>query len=258
MFKEEERHMSSSSGTVAKNLTPKQQLGQWLIPRLPFSKHVLGHIRTELNSILVRILNFLHPSYRRVRSQLKNKKGIKANLGCGPFGQDGWVNLDLFPLRNVTLRTDCRRTLPFSDASCKGIHVEHFFEHMSQDDESIIFLEECRRCLEVGGTLRIVVPDAELFVRAYLEEGWSGFQRLAAVGDKPEDNFPTKMDALNHVFVQGYEHFGGYDFDSLCYALERAGFREVIRRSFQEGAFPDGCIDRDQHRRYSLYIEAIK
>ena len=124
MFKEEAAYVIQQRNR-SKNLTPKQQLGQWLIPRLPFSKHVLGHIRTELNSILVRILNFLHPSYRRVRSQLKNKKGIKANLGCGPFGQDGW-SIGLFPLRNVTLRTDCRRTLHFQTRRAKDTRRAFF------------------------------------------------------------------------------------------------------------------------------------
>jgi predicted SAM-dependent methyltransferase len=258
MLQTEVRRPSSSEATAATKLTLKQRLGNWLIPRLPFSKHVFGHIRTELDSILVRTLNALHPRYRRERSELRTKKAIKANLGCGPFGQDGWVNLDLFPLRNVTLRTDCRRSLPLSDASCKGIHVEHFFEHMSHDDESRVFLGECRRCLQVDGILRIIVPDAEVFVRAYLDDGWSSFQRLAAVDDQPENNFPTKMEALNHVFVQGYEHFGGYDFLTLSHVLKLSGFREVHRRSFRQGAFPDGCIDRDQHRPYSLYVEATK
>ena len=102
------------------------------------------------------------------------------------------------------------------------------------------------------------MPDAELFVRAYSQDGWDAFRCIAAVGDDPEENVPTKMETLNHIFVQGYEHFGGYDFTTPARALRDVGFREVHRRSFREGMFPEGCVDRDQHRPYSLYVEAIK
>lgn len=70
------------------------------------------------------------------------------------------------------------------------------------------------------------------------------------------DCFETKMQALNHVMVQQHEHFGGYDFETLAIALKRAGFKEVAQRAFREGRFPGGFIDRDQHRPYSLYVEA--
>jgi predicted SAM-dependent methyltransferase len=183
---------------------------------------------------------------------------VKANLGCGPFGQEGFVNLDLFAAPGVTLRADCRRKLPFSDASCKGLHVEHYFEHLSPEDERTIFLSECLRCLEEGGILRIIVPDGELFLRAYFEEGWSGFQRIAAAGDTPANHFATKMEAVNHVFLQGYEHYGAYDYQTLSHVLRAAGYGEVRLCSFRSGSFPGGCIDREQHRPYSLYVEAVK
>ena len=66
------------------------------------------------------------------------------------------------------------------------------------------------------------------------------------------------MDALSHIMVQGYEHFGGYDFDTLALALRRAGFHDIARITLRTGRFPDGCIDREQHSPYSLYVEAVK
>jgi predicted SAM-dependent methyltransferase len=236
----------------------KQSLGAWLIPRLPVNRHVFRHLRVELNGIWVRLLCLSHPQYRKVVSALRKRRGIKANIGCGPFGQPGWVNLDMFRHEHVTLRTDCRYRLPFADASCRGIHVEHFFEHLNHEDERRAFLAECQRCLERAGVLRIVVPDAALFVAAYLSPGWDKFREIAAVGDDPELQFPTKMAALNHVFLQDFEHYGGYDDESLSAVLRQHGFREIHRRSFRTGCFPDGCIDREQHKPYSLYVEAVK
>jgi predicted SAM-dependent methyltransferase len=206
----------------------------------------------------VRALLAFHPKYRKAAAALRAQRGIKANIGSGPFGQAGWINLDMFRHANVTLQTDCRTSLPLGDASCRGIHVEHFFEHLNHQDERHAFLAECFRCLEQNGILRIVVPDVELFIAAYLSPGWEKLREIAAVGDDPELNFSTKMDALNHVFIQDFEHYGGYDEASLSAVLREHGFRGICRRSFRMGCFPDGCIDREQHRPYSLYVEALK
>jgi predicted SAM-dependent methyltransferase len=248
-----------TQGQVSRALpTFKQRLGAWLIPKLPINRHVFGHFRAELNGIWARALCLFHPKYRKAISALRTQRRIKANIGCGPSGQPGWVNLDMFWHENLTLRIDCRYTLPFADASCRGIHVEHFLEHLNHEDERHAFLAECHRCLEDGGVLRIILPDAQLFVAAYMSPGWDRFREIAALGDDPEFQFPTKMDALNHVFIQDFEHYGGYDEESLLAVLRWHGFREIYRRSFRTGCFPDGCIDREQHKPYSLYVEAVK
>jgi len=250
--------MDTESQIASAKSILKKRFGAWLMPRLPINRHVFRHIRAELNATWVRALHIFHPRYRRVVSALRRQKGVKANIGSGPFGRPGWVNLDMFRHEHVTLRIDCRYGLPFADASCRGIHVEHFFEHLNREDERHLFLNECYRCLEKGGILRIIVPDAALFVHAYLSPGWSMFRQIAAAGDDPAANFPTKMDALNHVFIQDFEHYGGYDDESLSLVLGQHGLREVQKCSFRYGRFPDGCIDREQHKSYSLYVEAVK
>ena len=174
--------------------------------------------------------------------------GSRPILAAGRSAWRAGSIFDLFWFEHVTLRTDSRYGLPFADASCRGIHVEHFFEHLNHADERHVFLAECFRCLEENGVLRIVVPDAALFVAAYLSPGWDKFREIAAVSDDPEANFPTKMAALNHVFIQDFEHYGGYDEESLSAVLQQHGFRTISRRSFRTGRFPEGCIDREQHK----------
>lgn len=180
--------------------TMKQRIGAWLIPRLPVNAWTFRANRLELNASRVRMLGCLHPSWIRARRALAQRKGLLGNIGCGSFGQEGWVNLDLYPARGLTLRTDCRRDLPVGDGSCVGIHVEHYLE---PNRERGLFLAECRRCLEEDG-----------------------------------------------------EHYGGFDEAYLRGVLEAAGLRDVRQVAWREGAFPGGGIDRDQHRPYSLYMEA--
>ena len=235
----------------------KQKVGAWLIPKLPINRHVFDHIRLELNALRVRGLHSFHPGIRRKVKELYSQNNLLVNIGCGPFGEDGWVNLDLFTHPNLTLVADTRRRLPLADNSCVGIHVEHFFEHLNPEDECPAFLSECRRCLQPDGVLRIIVPDAELYIKAYLSPGWDMFNAIGCGGDQPETAFNSKMQALNHVFIQGWEHYGGYDTQSLTLMLQQAGFTKINRCGWRSGDFPVTPIDREQHRPYSLYLEAI-
>lgn len=243
-----------SQVTPTCNKTFKQKLGSWLIPRLPINRHVFNHFRLELNCWYIRNLHQLHPCYKTKINYLKQQQNLLVNVGCGPFGKPDWINLDLYSHPNVTLRTDARKNLPLADNSCSGIHVEH----LEPTDERPDFLQNCYRCLQSGGVLRIIVPDAELYIKAYLESGWENFNYIGCGGDVPEKTFKTKMQALNHVFVQGWEHYGGYDAETLELELSNAGFTNIKHREWKQGDFPKECIDREQHCTYSLYFEAIK
>jgi predicted SAM-dependent methyltransferase len=238
--------------------TFKQKIGVWLIPKLPISNHLFNHIRLEVNAWRVRTLHHLHPGIIKKVKQLHEQNNLLVNIGCGPFGEEtGWVNLDLFNHPNLTFVSDTRRSLSLADNSCAGIHVEHFLEHLDLVYECPAFLNECYRCLQTGGVLRIIVPDAELYIRAYLQPGWDTFNSVGCGGDNPEKVFASKMEALNHVFIQGWEHYGGYDAESLELTLRKAGFTKITRCNWQTGNFPVDPIDREQHRTYSLYFEAV-
>ena len=243
---------------MTQQLTIKQKIGNWLIPNLPVNNHVFNHIRLELNAWIVRTIFPLNPFYLIKLTKIRNASNILVNIGCGPFGKENWINIDLFSHTNLTIRYDSRKKFPLANNSCRGIHVEHFFEHLNPSDEIPAFLHECYRCMQSDAILRIIVPDLELYIRAYLSQGWALFNKIGCGGDLPQEAFKTKMDALNHVFVQGWEHYGGYDAENLELILLEAGFTKINRVNYREGRFPVECIDREQHRPYSLYIEAQK
>jgi len=234
----------------------KQRLGSWVLRRLGISRHVFNHVRLEMNGILFRAALRLHPGYRLRIRRLRQERNLLVNIGCGPFGLPGWVNLDFCRHPQVTLRTDCRRSLPLAAGSCRGIHVEHFLEHLDPLEELSVFLADARRCLAPGGVLRIIVPDAQRYIEAYRAPGWTLLDEMGCGGEPPQRLFKTKMQALNHVFLQTWEHYGGWDAETLRLVLQDAGFRDVTQRAWREGDFPGGCIDREQHRPYSLYFEA--
>jgi len=217
-------------------------------------------VRTEINATGVGLKNAVLP-WRRLRlRKLRRLKGARVNVASGPFALSGFVNLDLLSSHPEVIEYDCRWSLPFTDASVSGIRVEHFFEHLEPRQELPAFLAESHRVLGAGGVLRIVVPDAERYVRAYCSDGADGvnaFEALGVAAPFPED-LPTRMDIVNHMFHQWHEHRWGYDFETLEHRLKQAGFSNVERMEYQRSLNDDLAVDRDEHAAYSLYVDAVK
>jgi predicted SAM-dependent methyltransferase len=198
-----------------------------------------------------------------VAQRYRGASDLLVNVGAGSSGRPGWINVDAFPAANVDCVYDCRKELPFPDGSVRGLFSEHFFEHLDYREEAPHFLAACVRVLQPGGVLRLVVPDIELYLRAYTEGGWdrlSQIRQLDASHREPGIDTPynTRLEVVNEVMRQGAEHKYGYDFETLDHGLRRAGFSQVIRQSFQRSALPELAIDRPERVSESLYVDAIK
>ena len=201
--------------------------------------------------------NAIYPSRRRLLASLRRNRDHLVNVACGPHVLEGFVNVDLFRADGAVVKWDCRRNLPFADASVAGIRVEHFVEHLEVREELTEFLSDCYRVLQPQGVLRVIVPDAERYLRAYCQGEPNGFASLNFPLPFPAE-LPTRMDVINHVFHQGHEHRWGYDFENLSERLKRAGFANIQRSAFCKSAVPQMTHDREVHKAYSLYVEAIK
>ena len=234
----------------------KQRIGAYLIPRLPVNEHVFGHLRLEINCWWVRILNRCHPGFISARKRLLALRGASVNIGSSGTGTESWVNLDIGKHKGLSLRWDCRKSLPLSTDSVLRIRCEHVFEHLSYPDEVKPFLRECRRVLSPGGVLRIVVPDARRYLQAYCSG--TGWAELGWDLRQLPEGFETPMDLVNHVFRQEHEHQYAYDFETLKLRLEGAGFRRVELMEFGKSLNNELENDQPVHRPYSLYVEAVK
>lgn len=236
--------------------TLKSRLGAILIPMLPVNRRTFDILRYEWRALTVRGLNRISPRHRaRVRA-LRRQRGLSVNLGSGGKGLSGWINTELRRHPDTSICIDMRRPLPFADGSVARIMAEHVVEHVDFKHDAPAILREIHRILEPGGIVRIVVPDAERYIRAYATKDaneWKalGFERLP-------DDLRTPMHAINHVFSQDGEHLFGYDFETLAWALRDAGFSNVERTEFGKSADPALAIDQQVHRPYSLYVEARK
>jgi predicted SAM-dependent methyltransferase len=237
-------------------LTLKQRFGRWLFAHLPITRFLFDQLRAEANARLVGLQNTVLPGRRHRLRQIRAMRHALVNVACGPQILEGFVNVELLgPAPRV--RWDCRQGVPLADASAAGIRVEHFFEHIEPREHVPAFLRDCHRALQPGGVLRVIVPDAERYLQAYCQPGLDGLRALAVPIPFPDD-LPTRMDVINHVFHSWHEHRWAYDFETLSHRLRAAGFRVIERADFGQSRLQPLAQDRDEHRPYSLYVEAIK
>ncbi len=175
----------------------------------------------------------------------------KYNLGCGPkfyqnflnVGywaqlQEGAIYKDLNGTTNTyMLNHDLRNGIPAADNSLDLAYHSHMLEHLSYTD-GIEFTKECLRVLKPGGTLRILVPDLELWINAYTNNNSFFFEQYRQMGGIDPDIYVTKA-AVFMGMLHNHEHKCGYDFESLKWLVEHVGFTDIKRTLYGAGTIDD-------------------
>ena len=122
------------------------------------------------------------------------------------------------------------------------MYSSHFLEHLAYKDAQNL-LAESFRVLKQGGVVRISVPDLEYAVSLYTL-------------DRKEEML-TQYFFVNDDDSHFARHKYMYDFKLLKTALEKVGFRDVVRCAFQVGRTPDLKL-LDNRVEDSLFVEATR
>lgn len=164
------------------------------------------------------------------------------NLGCGTRFHPAWTNIDFTSSGPEVISHNLRHGIPFADDSVQVVYHSHILEHFSRGDARS-FLRECRRVLNPGGIIRVVVPDLESMAQTYLR----ALERAAA-GDKQwGHNYEYVMLELYDQTVRerpGGE-LGDYlhqaEIPNLEFVLERGGIdaKLIIDEARQAAAAKD-------------------
>ena len=189
-------------------------------------------------------------SFFKIYLVLRREK-IFLEIGAGnKKGKGDWVTLDGSFLADI--HWDLRQGIPFPDNSLDKIYTSHCFEHIPFNDlEKLI--RNCLKKLKKGGTLSVCVPDARLYIDAYISgEKFVDFYDKSLVCPSTVCDTGSPIDQVNLIAYLGGQHCYMFDKVNLVNILKRNGFSQVELREFEEG------LDLKERDHESIYALAIK
>lgn len=186
---------------------------------------------------------FMATSYLKIKAG--RFKNIQLEIGSGPNKRAGWITLDM--CKGVDVYWDLRNKTPFKDESFDRIYCSHVLEHFSYQDLRVV-LREMHRILRPNGEFLISVPDASIYVDAYL--GRRDASTLMQY--KPAIPSLMSMDVLNYIFYMDGHHKFMFDSENLVFHCKAAGFIGCVERPF------DQTLDLVVRDYESLYMSCRK
>lgn len=186
----------------------------------------------------------------RVKKILKMNSEINLEIGAGEKeGKNGWVTLDIGNKSDISW--NLKNGIPFPDESINRLYSSHLFEHLNFKQITLL-LKECRRVLARGGIFMICVPNARLYLEAYVNRDSAFWDNKPDYWVPAFHNTGTRLDWVNYVAYMDDEHKYMFDEETLLWLLTNEGFTQVQLRSF------DPTIDEKKRHHESLYAMGVK
>ncbi|MDB5117664.1 MAG: Methyltransferase type 11 [Mucilaginibacter sp.] len=192
--------------------------------------------------------------------------------GCGFTAPDNWINYDASPTlrferlpligklytrnlqpfpKNVRYG-DIRAGLPEKPGSCDGIYCSHVLEHLAYND----FLKSLKNTwllLKSGGVFRGVVPDLKAAIGDYIkthdqkDSPASDLMRSTMLGMEDRSKNITSLIKSWHG---NSKHLWMWDYKSLEFELQRAGFKNIRPCKFGDSTDPYFSLVEEEDRFY--------
>lgn len=175
----------------------------------------------------------------------------RLNWGCGGHIAPGWINSDIKDDPGVDLVCDILGRLPIDSDDIDYAVSIHALPELPYP-QLVPVLEELRRVLKPGGTLRLCLPDLERGIRAYQ----SGDADYFKVGEDELESLGGRF--IVHMLWYGYSRTL-FTTDFVEELLRKAGYEHVTACSFGQTAsrFPE-IVELDNREDESLFVEATK
>jgi len=145
-------------------------------------------------------------------------KGIKLHIGCGKKYLPGYKHLDVIADDHIDFVCEAHNLKMIEDASVSEIYACHILEHIKRHEVDNV-LKEWYRVLEIGGSLRVAVPDFKSIVDEYTQNNnLASLLGLLYGGQTHEYNF----------------HYMAYNFDLLSNFLKKSGFKKIQKYDWHD------------------------
>tara|TARA_Y100000996_G_scaffold372801_1_gene321940 strand:+ start:93 stop:746 length:654 start_codon:yes stop_codon:yes gene_type:complete len=184
-----------------------------------------------------------------ISPKIRKTQNKYIQLGCGNNIQEGFENLDFYPMRLKEIfnckhvNHDLRKPLPYENEKFEGAFSEHTLEHLYYD-EAINLLKEIKRILKPGSIFRCTVPDLKKYIDFY--------------NGNSNDDFFNKFTYKAQAFFnlsQNYEHKSVWDYEILSKKIIEVGFKDVQQKKYKDGENSNLLLDLEFRRSETLYIE---
>jgi predicted SAM-dependent methyltransferase len=183
-----------------------------------------------------------------IKNIMNKKEIINLEIGAGDKkGENGWLTLDV--TKNCDINWNLRKGIPFPNESIHKIYSSHLFEHLSFKEGQKL-LDECLRVLVPGGVFSICVPNAKIYMEAYVKG--ECLEKSKFFIHKPAYNDTSRIDYVNYMAYMDGEHKYMFDEENLVAILQKKGFINVHLRNY------DPNLDRQERDFESIYAEARK
>lgn len=153
----------------------------------------------------------------------QGEKMPQLNLGAGFVVHKDWIAVDIADYEH-NIVADILDGLPFEDNYFDFVLMNHTLQVFTYNELSYV-LQEVKRVMKEGATLRILTPDLEKAVQAWQQEKHSFFP----IDDSLELTISGKF--ARYVFWHGETRCAFNEF-SLTDLLMRNGFRYVTPGRF--------------------------
>lgn len=207
----------------------------------------VNEVNQELKIIYGKLKRqFIRPSF----PSLENKQ-LNLHLGCGSINHSKFINIDGLPAPHIHYIRAIDDLSIFNDKTVDLIYACHCLEHFSHIKVPQVLLEWFRT-LKDGGVLRIAVPNFDLLLNIYKENG---------------NDINTVIHPL--MGAQDYKfnfHMTAFNRSSLDSLLKNTGFKVI--QEWKPGSCELTTFDNDwstkqylvnsKYYPVSLNIEAVK
>lgn len=184
------------------------------------------HYCGESGSSLVRTLP---PTWRR-KLGLADESAVgsrRIEVGGGPFPQPGYVHVDIDRHARHLEAFAPAWKLPFPDAWATEILAIHSLEHV-HPRMLVPTLREWHRVLAPNGRVQIHVPNTEELTASFLaspvEDKWRVMGALLGMYSHAGVHSAEELEVDS-------DHQITFDWPLLCWALESAGFQDIVDRT---------------------------
>jgi predicted SAM-dependent methyltransferase len=177
---------------------------------------------------MINQLKKIRTIYFRIRLKCKiytNKEFLRIIVGAAATGQSGWISTD-YPILDLTSSSSFAKL--FGGRRVKAFLAEHVWEHLTEAD-CIKACSNCFQFLELGGYLRVAVPDGFHPNEDYISRVKPGGYGAGSEDHKTLHNYKT----LPKIFIDA-----GFEVKLLEWFDEKGQFH------YAEWLVEDGFIER--------------